>query len=141
MFNKLKTIPTPNNNGSYGIKGGVRMPYFGVRMPCFLYKSLGFEGLLCHTDPRYMAYVGGIIFANMGGGSGQKCRARCACESDIRHLAKPVHHATQKRPLLKVASALGTRFVWQPSQTHGAETRTLWRFCFDACHRPRLFGL
>ena len=28
-FNKLKTTPTPNKNGSYGIKWGVRMPYFG----------------------------------------------------------------------------------------------------------------
>ena len=27
-FNKLKTSPTPNKNGSYGIKGEVRMPYF-----------------------------------------------------------------------------------------------------------------
>ena len=27
--NKLKTTPTPNKNGSYGIKGGVHMPYFG----------------------------------------------------------------------------------------------------------------
>ena len=26
--NKLKTTPTPNKNGSYGIKGVVRMPYF-----------------------------------------------------------------------------------------------------------------
>ena len=25
-INKLKTTPTPNKNGSYGIKGGVRMP-------------------------------------------------------------------------------------------------------------------
>ena len=25
-FNKLKTTPTPNKNGSYGIKGGIRMP-------------------------------------------------------------------------------------------------------------------
>ena len=25
-FNKFKTTPTPNKNGSYGIKGGVRMP-------------------------------------------------------------------------------------------------------------------
>ena len=25
-FNKLKTTPAPNKNGSYGIKGGVRMP-------------------------------------------------------------------------------------------------------------------
>ena len=25
-LNKLKTTPTPNKNGSYGIKGGVRMP-------------------------------------------------------------------------------------------------------------------
>ena len=29
LINKLKTTPTPNKNGSYGIKGGVRMPYFG----------------------------------------------------------------------------------------------------------------
>ena len=28
LFNQLKTTPTPNKNGSYGIKGGVRMPYF-----------------------------------------------------------------------------------------------------------------
>ena len=27
--NKLKTTPTPNKNGSYGIKWGVSMPYFG----------------------------------------------------------------------------------------------------------------
>ena len=32
-FNKLKTTPTPNKNGSYGIKGGVCMPYFWARMP------------------------------------------------------------------------------------------------------------
>ena len=25
-FNKLKTTPIPNKNGSYGIKAGVRMP-------------------------------------------------------------------------------------------------------------------
>ena len=25
--------PTPNKNGSYGIEGEVRMPYFWVRMP------------------------------------------------------------------------------------------------------------
>ena len=29
IVNKLKTTPTPNNNGSYGIKWGVRAPYFG----------------------------------------------------------------------------------------------------------------
>ena len=28
-INKLKTTPTPNKNGSYGIRWGVRMPYFG----------------------------------------------------------------------------------------------------------------
>ena len=27
-FNKLKTTPTPNKNGSYGITGGLRMTYF-----------------------------------------------------------------------------------------------------------------
>ena len=26
IFNKLRTTPTPNKNGSYGIEGGVRMP-------------------------------------------------------------------------------------------------------------------
>ena len=28
-INKSKTTPIPNKNGSYGIKWGVRMPYFG----------------------------------------------------------------------------------------------------------------
>ena len=33
-LNKLKTTPTPNKNGPYGIKGGVRMPYiFSVEIP------------------------------------------------------------------------------------------------------------
>ena len=30
------TNPAPNKNGSYGINGGVRMPYVWVRMPSFL---------------------------------------------------------------------------------------------------------
>ena len=43
-------------------------------MPYFLWKSLDFNQLLCHTDPHCMAYFGyfgGIFFANMGGGGGQ----------------------------------------------------------------------
>ena len=38
--NKLKITPTPNKNGSYGIKGGVRMPYFRGPYATFLQKSL-----------------------------------------------------------------------------------------------------
>ena len=34
--NKLKTTPTPNKNGSYGIKWGSVCHIFGVRMPYFL---------------------------------------------------------------------------------------------------------
>ena len=34
-INKLKTTPTPNKNGSYGVKGGFACHIFGVRMPFF----------------------------------------------------------------------------------------------------------
>ena len=47
------------------------MPSFGVRMLYFLQKSLDFNRLLCHTDPRCMAYFGDIFFANLGGGGGR----------------------------------------------------------------------
>ena len=47
------------------------MPYFGGLYAIFLWKSLDFNRLLCHTDPHCMACFGGIFFANMGGGGGQ----------------------------------------------------------------------
>ena len=42
VLNKLKTTPTPNETFHMAI----RTPYFQVRMPCFLQKSLDFKGLL-----------------------------------------------------------------------------------------------
>ena len=35
--------------------------------------SLYFKGFLRHTTPHFMAYLGDILFANMGGGGGQNC--------------------------------------------------------------------
>ena len=77
IFNKLKTTPTPNKNGSYSIKlGGFvchksRSSYaikvgscttFSVKVP---FKD--FKGVLRHTTPHFMAYFGVIFFANMEG--------------------------------------------------------------------------
>ena len=76
---KLKTTPTPNKNGSYGIKGGVRMP---SKSEFVCHKSRFVHHTLCgspfisrdflrHTTAHFMAYYGVIFFANMGGGGGQ----------------------------------------------------------------------
>ena len=71
-FNKLKTTPTPNKNGSYGIKGGGQYGIFwGSICHIFCRNPLTLTDFLCHTDPHCMAYFGGIFFANMGGGGGQ----------------------------------------------------------------------
>ena len=44
---KLKTTPTLNKNGSYGMKrGGSYAIFLGVRMPYFLSKSLDFNRLV-----------------------------------------------------------------------------------------------
>ena len=63
---RVKTTPTPNKNGSYGIQGGVRMPYFGVRMPYFLQKSLDFNRLYAIRTPWYGIFWG-HIFCKYGG--------------------------------------------------------------------------
>ena len=68
-LNKLKTTPTPNKNGSYGIKRGGFVCYI-LGSVCHIF-SLDFNRLLCHTDPHCMAYFRGILFANMGRGGGQ----------------------------------------------------------------------
>ena len=47
------------------------MPQKWVCMLYFLWKSLDFNRLLCHTDPHCMADFGGIFFANMAVGGGQ----------------------------------------------------------------------
>ena len=79
MVNKLKTTPTPNKNGSYGIKRGgfvchkSRTSYaikvglfttFSVKIPLF-------QEMFTPYDPHFMAYVGVIFFCQYGGGGGQ----------------------------------------------------------------------
>ena len=80
LINKLKTTPTPNKNGSYGIKGGggfvchkSRSSYavkvgwcttFSVKVPLF-------QGIFTPYDPSFYGIFWGHIFANMGGGGGQ----------------------------------------------------------------------
>ena len=75
-LNILKTTPTANKNGSYGIKVGfVSMPHKSefirhksrVRTPYSPWKSLPFKGFSCHTTPYFMAYLG-VFFANVGVG-------------------------------------------------------------------------
>ena len=70
--NKSKTTPTPNKNGSYGIKrgGGVRMPYFGSVCHIFCGNLLILTDLM-PCGPHCMAYFGGIFFCKYGGWGGQ----------------------------------------------------------------------
>ena len=80
----FKTTPTPNRNGSNGIKGvGFVCHIFGVCMPYFCGKHLILADFYAIQTPIYMPYFfhifcflgggGGIFFANMGGGDCQNC--------------------------------------------------------------------
>ena len=74
-LNILKTTPTPNKNGSYGVKSGFvchksRSSYaikvgscttFSVKVPLF-------QGIFTAYDPSFYGIFWGHIFANWGGG-------------------------------------------------------------------------
>ena len=70
----MKTTPTPNKNGSYGIKLS-RSSYaikvgsctiFSVKVPLF-------QRIFTPYDPSFYGIFGSTLFANMGSGGGQNC--------------------------------------------------------------------
>ena len=68
-FNKLKTTPTPNKNGSYGIKGGGFVCHmFGSVCHIFCRNPLILTDFYATRTPIVWHILGAFVFANMGVG-------------------------------------------------------------------------
>ena len=83
---KLKTTPTPNKNGSYGMKVGVRTPYFGGSYPiCSVNIPVFTEGPRDVDAIRPLILwrvLGACFFANTrGGGLSKLFSKRPICTS------------------------------------------------------------
>ena len=76
FFNKLKTTPTPNKNGSYGIDGGgggVRMAYFGSVCHLFCRNPLILRDFYARRAPIVWHILGAYFLQIWGGAGGQNC--------------------------------------------------------------------
>ena len=83
-LNKLRTTPTPNKNGSYGIKGGVRWPYFwGSVCHISCRNPLILTDFYAIRTPLYGIF-GGHICYRYGGGGGQNCFQTLSRNENVR---------------------------------------------------------